>query len=99
MTADKPDTTETVYAAARNCAATILDKEEKVVIVLFGSRAAGTHKATSDFDIGIDVGHPLEARKMDLLRDYFDILTHNLTKDGLLLLPWDINQNHKHCGT
>lgn len=35
-------------------------------IYLFGSRARGTHKVTSDIDLAIDAGHPLSS--LDLAR-------------------------------
>lgn len=37
---------------------------QKKTIILFGSRAQGTHKPGSDIDIAIDIGEPIKLRDM-----------------------------------
>ena len=44
-------------------------KDEPVQIVLFGSRAREDHQTTSDVDVGIIPSHPINEKKISVLRE------------------------------
>lgn len=45
-----------------------------VKIYLFGSRARNTHQSTSDIDIALDAGHPLDILEIVRARNVLDTL-------------------------
>lgn len=44
-------------------------------IYLFGSRAKNTHTATSDIDIAIDAGHPIDISKKGQINNMLEALS------------------------
>jgi predicted nucleotidyltransferase len=63
-----------VIACARELGATLLAGAAPLRLVLFGSRAAGTADARSDFDVGIEAAAPLPAATLTRIRERFDAL-------------------------
>ena len=53
---------------------TVLEKERRVRIFIFGSRALGQAVPQSDIDLGIDIGHPVSPLVMDRIREEFEQL-------------------------
>jgi predicted nucleotidyltransferase len=62
------------HAAVRKLAATALENEPRVKVLLFGSRATGRSDPRSDIDLGIDVGHPIDPATLVRLREAFEEL-------------------------
>ena len=52
----------------------LLGNEQTVQVFLFGSRASGRAFPRSDFDIGIDTGHPIAPETLVRIREAFDSL-------------------------
>ncbi|MBI4000730.1 MAG: nucleotidyltransferase domain-containing protein [Nitrospira defluvii] len=52
----------------------LLGNERTVQVFLFGSRASGRAFPRSDFDIGIDTGHPIAPETLVQIREAFDVL-------------------------
>lgn len=50
-------------------------------VILFGSRARGTHSAGSDIDLAIDIGEPIPLRDMARLRVTLENLPISLEVD------------------
>jgi predicted nucleotidyltransferase len=60
------------HAAVRKLAATALESEPQVRVLLFGSRATGRSDPRSDIDLGIDLGHPIDPGTLARLREAFE---------------------------
>jgi uncharacterized protein len=56
-------------------------KEEKVIVILFGSRARGDYNRVSDIDIGILPEKNLDKRKLVLLNEKIENLNLPYTVD------------------
>ncbi len=76
-------------------------------IYLYGSRARGTHRETSDIDIALDAGKPLDPHDIYELKDvllalgqpyYVDIVDlHNITEEFKTIIMKDLvlwKKNH-----
>ncbi len=50
-------------------------------VILFGSRARGTHKPGSDIDVAIDTGEPIKLREMSRMRVTLENLPISLEID------------------
>jgi len=53
---------------------TVFEKERRLRIFIFGSRAFGQAVPQSDIDLGIDIGHPVSPWVMDRIREEFEQL-------------------------
>jgi uncharacterized protein len=50
-------------------------------VILFGSRARGTHRPGSDIDVAIDIGEPIKLREMSRIRVTLENLPISLEID------------------
>ena len=69
-----PDLLCLIERKAIDLARELLGSEQTVQIFLFGSRAGGRAFPASDFDIGIDTGHPIAPETLVRIREAFDSL-------------------------
>jgi len=85
MTPAEPDRAallpDDVVAAVRTVLQQVLRDEPEARAFVFGSRVSGTGTPRSDFDIGVDAGHPLDPRVLVELRESLDELPVLLTFD------------------
>lgn len=63
-----------VERTAIELAQELLGEEPAVQVFLFGSRASGRAFPCSDFDVGIDAGHPIAPETLAEIREAFDSL-------------------------
>ena len=69
-----PDPLGLIERKAIELAHELLAHEQTVQVFLFGSRAGGRAFPPSDFDIGIDTGHPIAPETLVRIREAFDSL-------------------------
>ncbi len=69
-----PDPLCLIEQKAIELAHELLAREQTVQVFLFGSRVSGRTFPPSDFDIGIDTGHPISPKTLVLIREAFDSL-------------------------
>ena len=50
-------------------------------VILFGSRARGTHRPGSDIDVALDIGEPIKLREMSRIRITLENLPISLEID------------------
>lgn len=72
---------EEILAMIHSCLEKLSEKLRGYEVILFGSRADGTARSRSDFDIGILGDRPLDVQTLFSLRDMLDELPTLYTFD------------------
>lgn len=81
MKSDDLTRQEEILSMVHDCLEKLAEELQGHEVILFGSRADGTARSRSDFDIGILGDKPLDAQTMFDLRDMLDELPTLYTFD------------------